>query len=117
MASLPNPSDQYALIYQYLSNLTQRRGGEACAGLIYARTRQTCDELAGFLRGKGLMARPYHRGISPAKLARTMAEWTEEDGGCDVIVGTICLGMGIDKSDVRCVIELEVNRGVGTNLL
>ncbi|KAG8849041.1 hypothetical protein FRB96_000941 [Tulasnella sp. 330] len=70
-------------------------------GCLTEPIRSTCDELAGFLRGKGVMARPYHRGISPAKLARTMAEWTEEDGGCDVIVGTICLGMGIDKSDVR----------------
>jgi len=40
-----------------------RRRARPSSGIIYCRTRKTCDELSAFLRGKGLSARPYHRGI------------------------------------------------------
>jgi superfamily II DNA helicase RecQ len=31
------------------------------AGIIYCRAKQTCDDLAQWLRGKGVMAGSYHR--------------------------------------------------------
>ena len=50
-------------VYQYINNLHERRG-RASSGIVYCRTRATCDELADFLGRKGLQAKPYHRGLT-----------------------------------------------------
>ncbi len=49
-------------IYEYIDMLHRRRG-RASSGIVYCRTRAVCDELAQFLRGKGLQAKAYHRGL------------------------------------------------------
>lgn len=98
---LPAPDSQFAAVHDYIADLTRKRGFPSC-GIIYARTRQSCDELAEFLRGKGMQARPYHRGVPRARLDATLRDWSEGDG-CDVVVATVCFGMGIDKADVRLV--------------
>ena len=50
-------------ISEYIKKIHTKRGMPS-TGIIYCRTRQTCDELAGFIRGQGLGARPYHKGLS-----------------------------------------------------
>ncbi|KIO20767.1 hypothetical protein M407DRAFT_219952, partial [Tulasnella calospora MUT 4182] len=103
---LPAPDSQFAAIHDYISDLTRKRGFPSC-GIIYARTRQTCDELAEFLRGKGMHARPYHRGVPRVRLDATLRDWSEGDR-CDVVVATVCFGMGIDKADVRYIIHFDL---------
>jgi superfamily II DNA helicase RecQ len=58
----PSSVSQMADIHEYISSLHCRRGRPS-SGIIYCRAKATCDELSAFLRGKGLNARPYHRGI------------------------------------------------------
>lgn len=53
---------QMADIHSYIAVLHARRRRPS-SGIIYCRTRATCDELSHYLRGKGMNARPYHRGI------------------------------------------------------
>ena len=60
--SNPNPSAQMMDIFDYIITLYRRRG-KPSSGIIYCRMRKTCDELSSYLRGKGLNARAYHRGI------------------------------------------------------
>ena len=60
--SNPNASTQMTDIFDYITSLYRRRG-KASSGIVYCRMRKTCDELASYLRGKGLNAKPYHRGI------------------------------------------------------
>ena len=96
---LPTAEKQYINILEYITGLASRRGSGSC-GIVYARTRKTCDELAEFLRRRGIQARPYHRGIAAQRLDTTLREWSEGDR-CDVVVATVCFGMGIDKADVR----------------
>jgi superfamily II DNA helicase RecQ len=50
-------------IYEYIVALHRRRGRPS-SGIIYCRAKVTCDELSAYLRGKGLNAKPYHRGIA-----------------------------------------------------
>ncbi len=50
-------------ISEYIKKLHKKRGVPS-TGIIYCRTRQTCNELAYFLRGKKLGARPFHKGLS-----------------------------------------------------
>ncbi|KAL1760247.1 P-loop containing nucleoside triphosphate hydrolase protein [Schizophyllum commune] len=62
-------------IYDLISRLHERRGRPS-SGIVYCRRRDTCDELADFLRKRGMNARPYHRGIKGPTLDKTLAEWT-----------------------------------------
>ncbi|KAJ6612253.1 P-loop containing nucleoside triphosphate hydrolase protein [Mycena sp. CBHHK59/15] len=112
--SAPNPASQMADICDYIFTLYQRRGRPS-SGIVYCRTRASCDELSGYLRGKGLSARPYHRGIPSATLDRTLKEWTRGgagDGGVDVVCATIAFGLGIDKSDVRYIIHYDLPKSL-----
>ena len=60
--SNPNPTAHMIDIYEYIENLHCRRG-RASSGIVYCRTRALCDELADFLRKKGIQAKAYHRGL------------------------------------------------------
>ncbi|KAF8349509.1 P-loop containing nucleoside triphosphate hydrolase protein [Amanita rubescens] len=105
--SAPTPVSQMADICDYIWNLHRKRG-RTSSGIIYCRTRATCDELSAYLRGRGLNSRPYHKGLRPHALDKTLTEWSEEDGGVDVVVATIAFGLGIDKSDVRYVMHYDL---------
>ncbi|KAI0688963.1 P-loop containing nucleoside triphosphate hydrolase protein [Earliella scabrosa] len=109
--SSPNPNAHMNDIFEYIDNLHRRRG-QASSGIVYCRTRAVCDELAQFLRGKGLQAKAYHRGLSNAVLDKTLKEWGEggdgTPGGVDVVCATIAFGMGIDKADVRYIIHFDL---------
>ena len=59
----PNSVAQMADIHEFITTLHRRRGRPS-SGIIYCRTKAICDELSGYLRGKGLNSRPYHRGIA-----------------------------------------------------
>ncbi|OBZ71199.1 Bloom syndrome protein [Grifola frondosa] len=108
--SSSNPAAHIVDIYEYISNLHRRRKRPS-SGIVYCRTRATCDDLSNFLRGKGLNARPYHRGVKTTILNKTMEEW-EQGGtgidGVDIVCATIAFGMGIDKADVRYIIHYDL---------
>ncbi|PFH49957.1 hypothetical protein AMATHDRAFT_86106 [Amanita thiersii Skay4041] len=106
----PDSISQMADICDYIYTLHRRRGAPS-SGIVYCRTRATCDGLSAYLRGKGLNARPYHRGIKPHALDKTLTEWTNGgsgNGGVDVVIATIAFGLGIDKSDVRYIIHYDL---------
>ncbi|KAI0631980.1 P-loop containing nucleoside triphosphate hydrolase protein [Trametes polyzona] len=113
--SSPNPNAHMIDVYEYINNLHERRG-RASSGIVYCRTRAVCDDLALFLRGKGLNAKAYHRGLKPAELDRTLREWDEGGsgipGGVDVVCATIAFGMGIDKADVRYIIHFDLPKSL-----
>lgn len=94
-------------VAEYINKLHKRRGCPS-TGIVYCRTKAGCDEISHFLRGQGIGAKPYHRGLSPKVLEKTLHEWESEGSGVDVVCATVAFGMGIDKSDVRYVIHADL---------
>ncbi|KAJ7143581.1 P-loop containing nucleoside triphosphate hydrolase protein [Mycena crocata] len=112
--SAPNPASQMADISDYIFTLYQRRERPS-SGIVYCRTRASCDDLSAFLRGKGLNSRPYHRGVPSATLDKTLKQWTRGGagkGGVDLVCATIAFGLGIDKGDVRYIIHYDLPKSL-----
>ncbi len=92
------------------SDYRLQRVAELCAGLegsgiIYARSREKCEQVAEFLNRNGIAARFYHAGMDSETRRTTQENWSA--GRTQVIVATIAFGMGIDKANVRYIIHLS----------
>jgi ATP-dependent DNA helicase RecQ len=84
--------------YQQLVDLCQQLPG---SGIVYARTRRDCEELAALLVSQGVDTVHYHAGIAD----RAGVQDRFMRGEVRVIVATIAFGMGIDKGDIRFIIH------------
>ena len=71
------------------------------AGIVFARTRDECDRVAGLLVDAGMDVVSYHAGKSRETLARAQRDWSA--GDLHAVVATVAFGMGVDKPNVRWV--------------
>jgi len=74
--------------------------------IIYVRSRKATVELAESLNRKGITATYYHAGLSFDYRTLHQDEWLKDKKR--VMVATNAFGMGIDKSNVRIVIHLDL---------
>jgi ATP-dependent DNA helicase RecQ len=58
----------------------------------------------------GFTALPYHAGLDDSQRKTNQDAFIKEQ--CDVIVATVAFGMGIDKSNVRCVIHAGMPKSI-----
>lgn len=75
-------------------------------GIIYVRTRKQAEELAEFLIIKGLQVNFYHAGLDIQERLKRQKKWMQDSS--QIIVATSAFGMGIDKSDVRYVVHMNM---------
>jgi RecQ family ATP-dependent DNA helicase len=71
--------------------------------IIYTQTRKTCEKIHNLLISKGVNSGCYHAGLS-AEHKNTIHNLFIKDK-INVVVATICFGMGVDKPDIRKVIN------------
>src|SRR5690606_577287 len=76
------------------------------SGIVYVRNRRETQEIARFLVNHGIPADYYHAGLTMPQRAKRQDAWTSNQ--IRIIVATNAFGMGIDKSDVRFVIHLDI---------
>lgn len=74
--------------------------------IVYCRSRKGCRDLAVQLEERGLTATFYHAGLSNCEKDERQRLWQTDQ--CRVMVATNAFGMGIDKSDVRLVVHMDV---------
>ena len=86
---------------KWLANYLRAHPGDA--GIVYATTRKKVEQLAECLRELGVSAAAYHAGMSDA--ARDEAQRAFANDDVLVLVATTAFGMGIDKSNVRFVVN------------
>lgn len=80
------------------------------AVIVYCISRKETEDLAGWLNGKGIAAAAYHAGM-PAE-QRHQAQEAFANERLNVVVATVAFGMGIDRSDVRCVIHTALPKSI-----
>ncbi|MBK8799052.1 MAG: RecQ family ATP-dependent DNA helicase [Anaerolineales bacterium] len=71
------------------------------SGIVYARSRRRCEEVAAMLRQQGCAAAHYHAGID--NRAEVQDRFMRNE--LQVIVATVAFGMGIDKADIRFIVH------------
>lgn len=75
------------------------------AGIIYAATRKSVDEIYELLKSNRIGVLRYHAGLTETERTRSQAEFLRSNR---VMVATNAFGMGINKPDVRYVIHFEI---------
>ncbi len=80
------------------------------AAIVYCLSRKETESLAAQLSAQGIRAAHYHAGMETGPRHRTQEAFAEEK--LDVVVATVAFGMGIDRSDVRCVIHAAMPKSI-----
>ncbi|MFI3266268.1 MAG: ATP-dependent DNA helicase RecQ [Rikenellaceae bacterium] len=75
-------------------------------GIVYARTRQECEQLCAMLEENGISAEFYHGGLPYQTRTIKQERWIRNQKR--VMVATNAFGMGIDKADVRFVVHYDL---------
>jgi ATP-dependent DNA helicase RecQ len=86
---------------RWLVSFVRRHRDEA--GIVYAMTRKRVEELGQALLDEGFGVAMYHAGFSNEE--RTVAQERFANDDVHVMVATNAFGMGIDKSNVRYVVN------------
>ncbi|MDQ3856022.1 MAG: RecQ family ATP-dependent DNA helicase, partial [Chloroflexota bacterium] len=71
-------------------------------GIVYARAREKCEQLARLLAQNGVRALHYHAGLESHDRSRVQEAFVSDEAR--VIVATTAFGMGIDKRDIRWIV-------------
>ena len=95
---------------QLLKTIQQHQGEEQGSGIIYCLSRKRVDETAAQLQQDGILALPYHAGLSNQERETNQTKFIRDDA--QIIVATIAFGMGINKPDVRFVIHYDLPRNI-----
>ncbi len=80
------------------------------SGLIYVRNRQKTAEISNYLNSFNIPCDYYHAGLSQNIRDLKQKKWQRSNN--EVMVCTNAFGMGIDKSDVKFVIHLDIPESV-----
>ena len=80
------------------------------AAIVYCLSRKDAESMAMFLQANGVRAAHYHAGMDAEDRRRTQERFAQEE--LDVIAATVAFGMGIDRSNVRCVIHASMPKSI-----
>jgi ATP-dependent DNA helicase RecQ len=88
--------------------IVRRHANEAV--IVYCLSRKDTENLAEFLKLNGVKAAAYHAGLEKAERTHTQEAFAAEE--LDVVVATVAFGMGIDRSNVRCVVHAAIPKTI-----
>lgn len=94
--------------HRQVLEILRRHTGEAA--IIYCLSRNDTESMAAFLQTNKIRAAHYHAGMEADDRRRTQDEFASE--ALDVVAATVAFGMGIDRSDVRCVIHAAMPKSI-----
>ena len=95
------------LVGQVIEAVERHQDG---ATIVYCISRKDTESLADELKRNKLKAAAYHAGLAASTRQRVQEHFKQER--LDVVVATVAFGMGIDRSNVRCVIHAAMPKSV-----
>jgi ATP-dependent DNA helicase RecQ len=94
--------------YDRLLDFLNKRKDDS--GIIYCLSRTSTESIADDLRREGFQALAYHAGLDKDQRVKNQELFLKDD--VKIIVATIAFGMGIDKSNVRFVVHMDLPKSV-----
>lgn len=94
-------------LQQLLEYLRQHRDD---SGIIYCLSRSGTEQLAADLQASGFDAQPYHAGLDKEIRNQRQEKFLRDE--TKIIVATIAFGMGINKSNVRYVVHVDLPKNI-----
>ncbi|MFM9825042.1 ATP-dependent DNA helicase RecQ [Flavobacterium sp.] len=92
----------------YKINQILNKNPEPC--IIYVRNRKSCSDTAFQLQSLGFKSTYYHGGLSMKEKMNNMNLWMNEE--VQIMVATNAFGMGIDKSNVKTIIHIQLPESI-----
>jgi ATP-dependent DNA helicase RecQ len=92
---------------QVLEVLRRHRGD---AAIVYCISRKDTEVMAGYLKANKLRVAFYHAGLEADERRQTQDAFAAEK--IDIVAATVAFGMGIDRSDVRCVVHAAMPKSI-----
>lgn len=78
--------------------------------IVYCLSRASVDRVAEDLRAEGYAALPYHAGLDKSVREHNQNAFLNDEA--KIVVATIAFGMGIDKSNVRFVVHMDLPKNI-----
>lgn len=97
-------TNYYADLLQYL----QKHKDDS--GIIYCLSRAGTEKLAADLKEDGYNAAAYHAGLDQLIRNKRQEDFLKDN--VKIMVATIAFGMGIDKSNVRFVLHVDLPKNI-----
>ncbi|MGZ5136113.1 MAG: DNA helicase RecQ, partial [Flavitalea sp.] len=80
------------------------------SGIIYCLSRNSTETLAAQLKAEGFASEAYHAGLEKKAREERQNRFLRDE--IRIIVATIAFGMGINKSNVRYVIHIDLPKNI-----
>ncbi len=93
--------------YNQLLNYIRTQKG---SGIVYCLSRRSVDEVSLRLQQDGILALPYHAGITDETRTSNQTRFIRDD--VQIMVATVAFGMGINKPDVRFVVHYDLPKNL-----
>lgn len=74
--------------------------------IIYVGSRKKTEDISNLINSKGYSSTFYHAGMTPDSKTKAFNSWMNEEKL--IMVATNAFGMGIDKSNVKIVIHIDL---------